>query len=464
MRFSPSRQVFIHSHWQGKLQNIGEKLRAYRVQLSLKDAGMEMYVKGTEQGLQEVRKNLEQLGEKVICHEQVCTDQGTVKLLNSNCEKDLKMIGRGSRCVLGLQREPADLQVVQSSHPVAASPGQMGNTANTAASVQLPSGVSVSVMKGDITQMPVDAIVSAANTRMDHVGGLARDIVDKGGDTIQAECYKNLKTRATQLKEGDVLVSGSGRLPCKIIIHAVGPMYKGGRAREEECLYETVMKCMETVNSDGYSSIAIPAISTGICGYPARESTRVIVEAVKAFLDYHRRCTVKNVYFCHVGGDIVQLFTTAVQTTFPSARSTSTAYKPAAVPRKAFTGSTAAVKQTVNNPVQEEATLFVYAENQKDADQALTSLDELVKEKFTRKEITDDFIMSLGPQEELRIQAVAQRHNVEVQIHRFAGRIVGDGMHHNVFDCMQEISNVIREVERKQQQKEAASMLENMVQ
>ncbi|XP_070211879.1 protein mono-ADP-ribosyltransferase PARP14-like isoform X1 [Littorina saxatilis] len=892
MRFSPSRQVFIHSHWQGKLQNIGERLRAYRVQLSLKEAGTEMYVKGTEQGLQEVRKNLEQLGEKIICHEQVCTDQGTVKLLNSNCEKDLKMIGRGSHCVLGLQREPADLQVVQSSHPVAASPGQMGGTANTAASVQLPSGVSVSVMQGDITQMPVDAIVNAANARMDHVGGLARDIVDKGGDTIQAECYKNLKTRANQLKEGDVLVSGSGRLPCKIIIHAVGPMYKGGRAGEEECLYETVMKCMETVNSDGHSSIAIPAISTGIFGYPARESTRVIVEAVKAFLDSHRRCTVKNVYFCHVGGDIVQLFTTAVQTTFPSARSTSTAYKPAAVPRKgtafgqparqfpmsgggaasshrvinvsiisgelakqtvdvivnstsngldlqngavsssilkaagvslqdecktkypggiqagdiactmghnlncmevfhlvlcnysnpsaaqllgrsmtkclveaskrhytsiafpvlgtgnlgypaptvahtmldaidkfqnatpsttlrdarivvyhtdvkilqefkkaqsgmggasfapsltrgsgarhnrvfaetvvdqsyqqvasggaasstsnaefdigglrfvikkgditeedtdaivnstnsqldlsrggvagalkkkcgsklesecrskaaeiqlngvvqtkaynlrckiilhvdadtfsnswedgieaclkyaeskgvrsiampalgtgiglsagasasalfntvvkmyangsgsvgeirvvlfdkkmippfvsavqakgekhnksrkgffnyiksAFTGSTAAVKQTVDNPVQEEATIFVYAESRKDVDQALTSLDELVKEKFTRKEITDDFIMSLGPQEELRIQAIAQRHNVEVQIHKFAGRIVGDGMHHNVFDCMQEISNVIREVERKQQQKEAASMLANMVQ
>jgi len=104
-----------------------------------------------------------------------------------------------------------------------------------------------------------------------------------GGQTIQDECYQTLKTRGNQLSEGDILVSGAGQLPCKAVIHAVGPVFRGGHSGEEDCLHETIMKCMGAATEAGYTSIAFPAISTGIFQYPSKKATLVITEAIKTY-------------------------------------------------------------------------------------------------------------------------------------------------------------------------------------
>nr|KAG5693840.1 hypothetical protein BaRGS_004448 [Batillaria attramentaria] len=116
-------------------------------------------------------------------------------------------------------------------------------------SIQLPGGGTLATVQGDITEMEVDVIVNAANNRMAHIGGLAKAIVDKG------------------------------------------PMYKGGFSGEEDILFDTILKCLETANSSSYASIALPAISTGIFHYPVQEATSVIVEAVKKYFESHRRQT-----------------------------------------------------------------------------------------------------------------------------------------------------------------------------
>ena len=161
-----------------------------------------------------------------------------------------------------------------------------------------------------------------------------------GGQTIQDECYQTLKARGNQLSEGDILVSGAGQLPCKAVIHAVGPVFRGGHSGEEDCLHETIMKCMVAATEAGYTSIAFPAISTGIFQYPPKKATLVITEAIKTYFDSHRKSTVKSVYLCHTKADIVQMFSEAIGRVFPSARSSSTvARKPVSSARNGETHS-----------------------------------------------------------------------------------------------------------------------------
>ncbi|PVD29541.1 hypothetical protein C0Q70_08792 [Pomacea canaliculata] len=169
----------------------------------------------------------------------------------------------------------------------------------------------VSAMVANITELAVDAIVNAANSRMQHGGGVAGAIVAKGGREIQEECNRTIKTRG-ELSEGDVLVSGPGKLPCKSIIHAVGPRYKGGNKGEEECLRSTVFNCLKAASDRGYTSIALPAISSGIFGYPVEEATRVIVEAVRSYFQSTTGSSVRDVRLCDIVQSTVDLFQTAL--------------------------------------------------------------------------------------------------------------------------------------------------------
>lgn len=138
-----------------------------------------------------------------------------------------------------------------------------------------------------------------------------------GGQEIQDECNHYLKQKGSRLHTSDVFISGSGRLPCKAILHAVGPVYEGGNKGEENCLCEAVLRCLNLVNDKGYVSIAIPAISSGIFRYPPAEATRVIVTAIKSFLENHPLCIVREVYLCAIDSEIRQCFDEAVHTCFP---------------------------------------------------------------------------------------------------------------------------------------------------
>ena len=111
VRFSRSRQTFVHQNWQPKLSAIAERLKAYKVQINMKESEMEIYVKGTKKGLEEAQRSLEHMNGQILCHTQVFSDQGYVKFLNTDCEKDLLMIGRSYHCVLAKEPEPAGLQV-----------------------------------------------------------------------------------------------------------------------------------------------------------------------------------------------------------------------------------------------------------------------------------------------------------------------------------------------------------------
>jgi len=137
------------------------------------------------------------------------------------------------------------------------------------------------VIRGDLTEQRVDAIVNAANSDLAHGGGLAGAIVRKGGQEIQAESWAKAPVAV-----GDAVVTGAGRLPCRHVIHAVGPRF--GEGDEEAKLRRAVRSALARAEELGLASLAMPAISTGIFGYPKAEGCRVIVEEVRAHLERDR--------------------------------------------------------------------------------------------------------------------------------------------------------------------------------
>ncbi|XP_025094907.1 poly [ADP-ribose] polymerase 14-like isoform X2 [Pomacea canaliculata] len=287
-KLSPSRMKFVALFWENKLALIASSLK---VKITVQDDKKDILVRGTKNGIENAKRELSSLEKQIICIEEEITRKETVSYLTDL--KDISTLDAFActrRCVLSLHPEP---QMVPTDQPSLSPP-------------------KVHALLKDITQLSVDVIVNAANERMDHAGGLARHIVLKGGIAIQKECYNILKTRG-KLSEGDVLVSGPGKLPCKSIIHAVGPRYKGGNKGEEECLQATVLECLKTATDLGYTSIAFPAISSGIFGYPVREATRVIVEAVRSFFSTNTDSSIIDVRLVDILPRTIQDFEKALE-------------------------------------------------------------------------------------------------------------------------------------------------------
>ena len=143
---------------------------------------------------------------------------------------------------------------------------------------------------GDMTAERVDAIVNAANSNLAHGGGLAGAIVARGGAVIQEESNK-LAPVAT----GDAAVTSAGNLPCRWVIHAVGPIW--GDGNEEASLRSAVRASLDRAAELGAASISLPAISTGIFGYPKQEGTATIIEEARLWLDRHPDSSLTTVRF-----------------------------------------------------------------------------------------------------------------------------------------------------------------------
>ena len=142
----------------------------------------------------------------------------------------------------------------------------------------------VNLIVGDITEFNrADVIVNAANTQLQHAAGIAGAIAQKGGPTIQEDSYNYIRKRG-QLSDGDaVLSTKTGNLPYKAIVHAVGPKWNstGDNGREIALLKKAVRQSLE--KSKDYASIAIPAISSGVFGFPVAVCANTILKAITEF-------------------------------------------------------------------------------------------------------------------------------------------------------------------------------------
>lgn len=145
--------------------------------------------------------------------------------------------------------------------------------------------VAVELIKGDLTDQDVDAIVNAANSMLLGGGGVDGAIHSKGGPKILEECRQiREKEWPDGLPTGNAVITTGGNLRAKYVIHTVGPIWHGGLHEEAKLLRRAYWNSLKLATVKGLKSVAFPSISTGAYGYPKEEASRVAVEAVGDFL------------------------------------------------------------------------------------------------------------------------------------------------------------------------------------
>lgn len=158
----------------------------------------------------------------------------------------------------------------------------------------------IGLVKGDITERKVDAIVNAANSFLKHGGGVAGAIVRKGGKEIQVESDK-----IGYVPVGSSVITTAGNLSCSAVIHTVGP--KMGEGDEENKLGRAITSVFELASQKEFRTVSIPAISSGIYGFPKEKCANILLNKSAIFLS-NNKTSLEYVEFCIIDYETLMHF------------------------------------------------------------------------------------------------------------------------------------------------------------
>jgi O-acetyl-ADP-ribose deacetylase (regulator of RNase III) len=169
----------------------------------------------------------------------------------------------------------------------------------------LPGGHTLQMVQGDLTQESVDAIVNAANSQLKHGGGVAAAILRRGGPQIRAESEAWVREHGP-VSHAEPAVTHAGSLPCRYIIHAVGPVW--GEGDEDAKLEAAIHGALAAADRLKLATIAIPAISTGIFGFPKERAAAIILRTIQTYFERAKGSGLKTVRLTLYDRPTIQAF------------------------------------------------------------------------------------------------------------------------------------------------------------
>lgn len=171
--------------------------------------------------------------------------------------------------------------------------------------------VTIRLLLGDLTDENVDAIVNAANSRLAHGGGVAGAIVRKGGYVIQEE-----SNRVAPVEVGHCAMTSAGSLPARHVIHAVGPQW--GEGNEDATLRSAVENSLALADAHRLATVSLPAISSGIFGFPKDRCARILLATAREFAARHPETSLREIRFCIIDSETAQVFLREFETAWPA--------------------------------------------------------------------------------------------------------------------------------------------------
>lgn len=166
-------------------------------------------------------------------------------------------------------------------------------------------GCQLSVVQGDLTAEQVDAIVNAANEQLHHGGGVAGAIVRAGGASIQTESTAWVKQHG-KVETGTAAITGAGELSAKHVIHAVGPIW--GTGDEVAKLEKAIRAALDMAEQHKLTSISLPAISSGIFGFPKELCAKIFFDTIENWLDENPHRSLQAIRLCNHDNPTANVF------------------------------------------------------------------------------------------------------------------------------------------------------------
>ena len=177
-------------------------------------------------------------------------------------------------------------------------------------------GRAIALLEGDITRVPADAIVNAANSALAGGGGVDGAIHRAGGPEIMRE-LDAIRPRIGRCPTGDAVVTGAGALPARYVFHAVGPIYRGGVHGEPDLLASCYRRCLALADEHAVRTISFPAISAGVYGYPLGEAAAIALREVAGHLGA-ARTSIEQATFVLYGRDAFEVYRRTLSALVPA--------------------------------------------------------------------------------------------------------------------------------------------------
>ncbi|KAK3746699.1 hypothetical protein QZH41_018917, partial [Actinostola sp. cb2023] len=322
---------FLFRFEKDEIKRVEETLKCHSVKIYCDENDEDISIRGTKEGTEQACKNVQKLIDQ-IKHRTIDFDKPGIKRLfnESQGKKLLSNVENDHTCIIerctltddNKRRSAVGLKLNES-------------LSKRICSCVTPEGKNIILFKGDLTEHKVDVMVNAANQKLQHIGGVAKAITQKGGREIQAECDE-LVLRHGDVLDGEVVVTSPGKLPCKRLVHAVGPTwrrspwstYKDEETKEELILAQTVIKALDEAKD--FTSIALPAISAGVFGFPADVCAKTIFESVLAYSEENARSNLSEIHIVDMNDDVIKAFTHEMKSRFSKDKSFSDSAAPVA--------------------------------------------------------------------------------------------------------------------------------------